>query len=83
MSLCLLEFQIFSWVFREFHLFFLVNISSVSRGCFKGPKSFLWVFHGFNFFSREYFEGLKFFLLGITWVLNFFSWISREQISEK
>ena len=30
-----------------------------------------------DFFSRGYFVGLKFFLVSISWVLNFFPWIFR------
>ena len=32
---------------------------------------------GSEHFSREYFVGLKFFLVGISWVSNFFSWVFR------
>ena len=56
-----------SWVFRGF---------SVLRGYF------LWVLHGSQFFScgiwwvpnfsREYFVGPNFFLMGISWVQDFF-----------
>ena len=34
-----------------------------------------WVFHGSKIFSREYFVGLKFFLVGISLNQNFLSWV--------
>ena len=36
-----------------------------------------WVFRGSKIFSREYVMGSKFFLVGISWVRNFFSWVFR------
>ena len=36
-----------------------------------------WVFHGLKIFSRGYFVGSKYFLVGISWVPNFFSRVFR------
>ena len=58
---------------------------SCLSGYFLGPKSLLCVFVGLKFFlvvicgseifSRRYFVGLNFFLVGISWLLNIFSWV--------
>ena len=34
-----------------------------------------WGFHESDNFSRGYFVGLNFFLMGVSWVQNFFSWV--------
>ena len=38
-----------------------------------GPNFFSWVFRESQIFSRGYFVGPKFFLVGISWVQNFLS----------
>ena len=38
-------------------------------------KFFSWLYLGSNIFSRGYFLGLNFFLVGISWVPEFFSWV--------
>ena len=40
-------------------------------------KFFSWLYLGSNIFSRGYFLGLKFFLVGISWVPEFFSWVQN------
>ena len=46
-----------------------------SRGsCATVPS---WVFHGLKIFSRGYFAGSKYFLVGISWVPNFFPRVFR------
>ena len=44
-----------------------------SREYFVGPKFFSRVFRGSKIFSCGYFVGLKFFLVSISWIQNFFS----------
>ena len=56
----------FLWVFSGFKNFFSLV-----------PKFFSWVFCGSEIFSRGYFVGHKFFLVGISCVENFFSWVFR------
>ena len=41
------------------------------------PNFFSWIFCGSRIFSRGYFVGLQFFLVGISWVPIFFTWVFR------
>ena len=49
-----------------------------SCGYLLGSKYQLLVFFGSKFFSHGYFLGQFFFLEGVSWVQNLFSWVFRE-----
>ena len=69
---CLMYLHLFTYLHFECVRFpgsraIVVLLLSCLRGYCLGPR----------FFSRGYFVGLKFFLVNISWVLNFFPWIFR------